>query len=193
VTASRATKESVGKEKTSLAKPKSLSRCSNKQPAWQDFGKKANEQRPPACVMPHFQTGLVSNISTTRWKQQSTSQQSSLADDVQSCRPPSSSEGDTCPAPLGLIGRSHEEPAPLLPSNPIVTHSHIFTCRFSFHLTFLGSSRWNLAVAPNAKLSTFTKNGPAKSRMTPLVWQMPRWPIKGTSQATMGRGVQTRQ
>lgn len=47
--------------------------------------------------------------------------------------------------------------------------------------------------APNAKLSTQTKFGPAKSRMTPSSLHIPMWPIQGKNHDSTGRGVHTMQ
>lgn len=47
------------------------------------------------------------------------------------------------------------------------------------------------AVDPNARLSMLI--APAKSRITPSSRQIPTWPTKGTSQATIGSGTHTKQ
>lgn len=48
-------------------------------------------------------------------------------------------------------------------------------------------------TAPNAKLSTETKYGPAKSKITPSSLHIPKWPMKGTSHVMNGSGVHTTQ
>lgn len=46
---------------------------------------------------------------------------------------------------------------------------------------------------PNAKLSTQTKLGPAKSKMTPSSLHIPMWPMQGKNHDSRGSGVHTMQ
>uniref|UniRef100_A0A7C9DQ30 Uncharacterized protein n=1 Tax=Opuntia streptacantha TaxID=393608 RepID=A0A7C9DQ30_OPUST len=89
---------------------------------------------------------------------------------------------------LARTASSHLE---ISPSDPLEFCGSLFLRQIARH-SFSSICRY-LVTEPKAKLSTDTKLGPAKSKITPSSLHMPTWPMKGISHERRGRGVHTMQ